>query len=749
VGILVKELKELPINQRVIDLLESSGISELFPPQQAAFETGVLEGNNLVLAVPTSSGKTLVAEICMLKTILDGRGKGLYLVPLRSLAHEKYADFKKYEQIGITTAMSVGDYDSSGTKLRDADIVIVTTERADSLIRHTAECLDEIGVVVADELHLVNDTSRGPTLEMVLAKMIQSIPNIQVVALSATISNANEIASWLGASLVRSDWRPVPLSEGVYFDGKIVFSDRPIRNIKRTRRDDLTNIVSDILDEGGQVLIFVSSRRSTVSVAKRIASSIRPYLSKEVINQLSKFAERVNRGANAPEASKTLAGVLTMGVAFHHAGLANNERSIVEDCFRNNLLKVIAATPTLAAGVNLPARRVVLRDYRRFAQGRGNYPIPVLEYKQMAGRAGRPKYDDYGEAVLIAKSEQEHDMLTDYYILSEPETISSKLASPTALRSHLLASIANRMTQDRSGIDALIGGTFFSYQYDTSEIDDHVESALTFLERGKLIESDGRKQFHATPLGERVSRLYVDPETAIMLRDVFLDNNEITTDGVLHILCHTPDQPVAYVARSEFEHYAAHLDDHLDEYLTTPPDSWDDPEGFSEFLSEIKTAKMLHDWISEQSERNITEQYNVGVGDIHRYVQSAMWLLYSGSEIARIIGASNHVPVLRRLRSRMKHGVNAELLELVGLRGVGRVRGRMLHSHDLKTLADLHQVDPIELARIPTIGTALAKSIRQQLGIEESVWSDVEQEDASDSEFIPGSVQTLLDEFDG
>ncbi|UCE10391.1 MAG: DEAD/DEAH box helicase [Candidatus Thorarchaeota archaeon] len=744
----MKELKELPINRKVIKLLENLGLSELFPPQQAAFDTGVLEGKNLVLAVPTSSGKTLVAELCMIRAILDGRGKGLYLVPLRSLAHEKYAEFKKYEQIGITTAMSVGDYDSSGTKLRDADIVVVTTEKADSLIRHKAEWLDDIGVVVADEIHLVNDPSRGPTLEMVLAKMIQSIPEIQVVALSATISNAKDIAAWLDASLIRSDWRPVPLDEGVYIDGSIAFKNGPSKDIKRTRRDDLTNIVCDILDENGQVLVFVSSRRSTVSVAKKIASSVRPYLQRNTIDQLSKYAGRINKGVNIPEASKTLARVMAMGAAFHHAGLANSERSIVEDCFRNNLLKVIIATPTLAAGVNLPARRVVIRDYRRFEQGRGNYPIPILEYKQMAGRAGRPKYDSYGEAVLIAKTEEEYDSLTDYYILSEPETISSKLASPTALRSHLLASIANGMTQNRKGVDALIGGTFFSYQYDTDAIDDHIESALTFLENGELIQSDEKRRFNATTLGKRVSQLYVDPQTAIMFRDVFLERDELSIDGVLHLLCHSPDQPVSYVTRSELEHYAILLDGRSEEFLISPPDSWDDPEGFSEFLSEIKTASMLYDWISEQSERNITEQYNVGVGDIHRYVQSAIWLLYSASEIARVVGASNHVPKLRRLGSRMKHGVKGELLELVGLRGIGRVRGRMLHNHDLRTLADLHQVDSIKLARIPTIGTTLAKSIKRQLGIEEDEWVDVAGEDASDNEVSLGPVQTLLDEFD-
>jgi len=189
-----KTLESLPINRKIIDLLHSFGISKLFPPQEHAFETGVLEGKNIVLAIPTSSGKTLVAEICMLKSILEGKGKALYLVPLRSLAHEKYVEFKKYEQLGITTAMSVGDYDSPGTRLREADMIILTTERADSLIRHGTNWLSEIGIITVDEVHLVNDPSRGPTVEMVLAKLLRIIPGTQIVALSATISNAGEIA---------------------------------------------------------------------------------------------------------------------------------------------------------------------------------------------------------------------------------------------------------------------------------------------------------------------------------------------------------------------------------------------------------------------------------------------------------------------------------------------------------------------------------------------------------------------------
>ncbi|MFW9845717.1 MAG: DEAD/DEAH box helicase, partial [Candidatus Thorarchaeota archaeon] len=484
------QLESLAINEKIIRLLQNEGVSSLFPPQEAAFDTGVLDGDNLVLAVPTSAGKTLVAEICMLKTILEGRGKALYLVPLRSLAREKHADFKKYETLGITTAMSIGDYDSPGTRLRDADIVVLTTERADSLVRHRTEWLEDVGIIIVDEVHLVNDSSRGPTLEMVIAKMKQTLPNVQIVALSATISNADQIAEWLNADLVRSTWRPVPLREGVFLDNKITFiMDGKSKHIRRARPEAVADVVCDILDENGQALVFVSSRRSTIAVAKKIASSVRTYLKREAQEYLTKTAKKLSARPSIPEATKTLARLISSGVAFHHAGLDNNERALVEDYFKEDLLKAVIATPTLAAGVNLPARRVVIRDYRRFEQGRGSYPIPVLEYKQMAGRAGRPKYDSYGEAILVARSEQERDFLTDEYVLAEPERITSKLASPSALRSHLLASIAAEMTRDRKEIDTLIAGTFFSCQFDQIELQHHVSSALTFLEDGKLIDS--------------------------------------------------------------------------------------------------------------------------------------------------------------------------------------------------------------------------------------------------------------------
>ncbi len=741
-------LEELDINKKVIRHLQNLGVTKLFPPQASAFETGVLQGNNLVLAIPTSSGKTLVAEVCMLKAILDGRGKALYLVPLKSLAREKYDDFKKYEALGITIAMSVGDYDSPGTKLREADIVVMTTERADSIVRHKADWINEIGIIVADEIHLINDTSRGPTLEMVLAKLVQMI-KVQIIALSATISNADEIADWLDAELVKSTWRPVPLSEGVYFEGEIdIFEEgryekKSTRQIPRKYKDEVTDIVCDTLDENGQVLLFVSSRKSTIAMAKRLAPSLRKYLSRDSLEGLLRIAKKIGKTPSSPDESKTLAKLISEGVAFHHAGLDNQERALVEDAFKANLLKVVIATPTLAAGVNLPARRVIIRDYRRFEQNRGSYPIPVLEYKQMAGRAGRPKYDQYGEALLIARSESEKDALIEHYTLSDPEEIYSRLASPTAIRSHLLASIAAELTRTYPEIDDLISKTFYACQNNQRNISHHVESALVFLEDGKLIENSPAGKYAATPLGKRTSQLYIDPQTAIMFRDVLTQTDEYTQLGILHMICHTPDQPVTYVSRTELEEYEAFVDDNSKEFLIEPPDMED--EHYVDFLGEVKTARLLTEWISESTDRDITERYGVGMGDVHRYVQSAEWLTYSASEIARIINKPTYIPLLHSLRSRLKYGVRPDLLELVNLRGIGRIRGRMLHNQGLRNLADLYQVPINDLARIPTIGRAIAESIKKQLGVDFSS-SPSSIDDSTDDEDL-GSIQTLLEDF--
>ncbi|MEM1767180.1 MAG: DEAD/DEAH box helicase, partial [Candidatus Bathyarchaeia archaeon] len=196
---------ELSIPESVKEILIQGGIIELNPPQVEAIRAGVLEGRNLVLASPTASGKTLIAELCAMKHVLERDGKVLYLTPLRALANEKYEEFNKYSSIikpngeRVSVGITTGDYDSADPWLERYDIIVATNEKADSLLRHRAKWIDDISLVVADEVHLLNEADRGPTLEIVLARFMQINPEIQILALSATISNAEEIAEWLKA----------------------------------------------------------------------------------------------------------------------------------------------------------------------------------------------------------------------------------------------------------------------------------------------------------------------------------------------------------------------------------------------------------------------------------------------------------------------------------------------------------------------------------------------------------------------
>ncbi|MBI2558439.1 DEAD/DEAH box helicase [Candidatus Woesearchaeota archaeon] len=216
-----KSLKN-SIPKELYEILEKE-VTELRPAQEKSVKVGLLQGKNLLVCTPTASGKTLIAELAALKSILDGKGKAVYIVPLKALAYEKYRDFKrKYDKVA-KTALSIGDIDSSDPYLSDYDLIVTTSEKLDSLIRHNAPWMANIKTVVIDEVHLLNDAERGPTLEILITILKQLLKNSQIIGLSATIGNAEELAEWLDADLVVDDWRPVKLHKGIYYDGEIEF----------------------------------------------------------------------------------------------------------------------------------------------------------------------------------------------------------------------------------------------------------------------------------------------------------------------------------------------------------------------------------------------------------------------------------------------------------------------------------------------------------------------------------------------
>ena len=693
---------DLGLDPRIVEILKTQGIEELYPPQADAIGPALL-GENLVLAIPTASGKSLVAYLAILASVLRG-GKALYIVPLRALAAEKYEALKDFEPLGIKVGISVGDYDSADPTLEKLDVIVATSERADSLLRHRTNWLQRLSVVVADEVHLINDADRGPTLEVTLAKLRQVNPKAQVLALSATIKNSKELARWLEAEHITSEWRPVPLKQGVYFDGLVHFADQTIQEVK-VREDDMSGLVTDVLASGGQALVFVNTRRSTEALAKSLARDVREALSEKELDHLDKLADQLVRGQEeATSMAARLGKCIDGGVAFHHAGLTNDQRAMVEKEFKKGRVKCIVATPTLAQGVDTPARRVVIRDLNRFDVNLGLSPIPVMEVKQMCGRAGRPRYDPYGEAILFAKDEDDIDELIQDYFLSEPEAIESKLGSEPALRMHILANIATGHVATEEELFAFFNRTFFAFTGDVHTIRGKVLEVLEFLAKEDFItRHDGFLK--ATFFGKRTSDLYIDPLSAVKMRDAL---HQARDDRFFHLwtICTTPDMPKLYLRRGDY----AWVEQKIEEADLTFP-----VEDYDFFLAEVKTASLLDDWSTERTEEEVTKKFGVGPGDIRRMTDQAEWLLYSMAELGRIFNKKK-VRALTRLTIQVQYGVKEELLELISLRGVGRVRGRALFQRGFKTLKDLQKANPNDLARIPTIGSTLAGKIKEQVG---------------------------------
>lgn len=709
-----KDLTAYISSPPLLEVLDRLGIRELYPPQVLALEAGLLEtAESFVVAAPTAAGKTLIAELAALQVFFEARGKTLYLVPLRALAREKYTDFsRKYKELGLRVMMSTGDYDSAAPWLHQADLLITTNEKLDSLIRHRAHWLNDISLVVADEIHLLADPHRGPTLEIVLTQLRAMNPGLRIIALSATIPNAREIAAWLGARLVQSDWRPVPLREGVYFNGAAIFNDGTVKWVPEISRIEALDLALETVREGGQAIIFVNTRKSTEVAAQKAARYLGALLTEEEKEILQALAEQVLGASPEPtRICKRLAACVRDGTAFHHAGLLSAQRGLVEDAFRARRLKLIAATTTLAMGLNLPSRRIIIRDWQRYESGMGVRALPTLEIKQMAGRAGRPGLDDYGEAVLVARSKRDENYLFENYIKGKPENINSQLARPAALRTHILAAIAGLFTRSLSELKDFLRYTFFAHQQGTAYLDALADDIVRFLADQELITRSAEGRLLATRFGHRVSELYIDPVSGIILKDALKQAKEKETFALLHMVAHTPDMMVLHLRQKDYEELLLLFYQQADKLLIPAEEKYPTDE----LLAELKTAACLAQWMEETPEDKLVGHFGIGPGDLRTLVELADWLLYAAAEIAEVFKLKEDVKNLSRLRLRVAYGVKEELLELVTLRGVGRVRARNLYNAGYKGLRELREAAVADLARVPAIGPAIAEEIKKQV----------------------------------
>ena len=404
--------EDLDLPERIKEDYIDTGITDLNPPQEKAVNAGLLDGEDMIVASPTASGKTFIAELAMVEKAVKEDKTAVYVVPLKALASEKYEDFSdRYEDLNVK--ISVGDLDDAGEYLENADIVIVTSEKLDSMLRHNPSWIHNIGLVVIDEIHLLTSKNRGPTLEVTLTRL-RDLLEFQLLGLSATISNSGELAEWLDAKLVESDYRPVELRHGIHQGNEIEYfsgdeepeegendseelsgwqtgnevkengSQEGEKYFVEDKHGGATpNLLEDTFQMDKQAIVFCSSRKGAEKSSDRAAKITKEKINREEKKKLEEYADRIlNELGNPTSQCKRLAENVRKGAAFHHAGLLNQQRSLIEQAFRKGLIKSVSATPTLAAGLNMPAYRVIMRDLKRYT-GQGMEWIPVLEYEQM------------------------------------------------------------------------------------------------------------------------------------------------------------------------------------------------------------------------------------------------------------------------------------------------------------------------------------------------------------------------------
>lgn len=707
---LIMEIASLKgkIPNEVIESIVSRGISRLTPPQEIAVSRGLLSGKNMVVASPTASGKTLIAEIAMLNAVF-ARKKAVYIAPMRALVSEKYEEFKNaYPYLKI--AMSIGDLDSLDAWLSGYDIIMVSTEKFDSLIRHGIGWLADVGCIVLDEVHMLGDPERGTLLEVLITKLKRTCKDAQFIALSATIGNANEIAEWLKAELVESDYRPIELKKGIVAGNRVFYIDGD-EELAGSSKIPEARIAEDVLVKGKQLLVFYSTKRNAEAGAERLSHIVENFV-QDKKDELSAVADEIEGALSRPtEQCKRLAKCVRSGVAFHHSGLVNVQRHAVEEAFKGNSIKVICSTTTLGLGVNLPAHTVLVRDTSRYSEGYGSVKMSVNEVTQLFGRAGRPKYDKEGRALLLAKSKEEVRDLYERYMNSALEPIESSLGIMPLLRSHILALIATKFLRSKEGITTFFGETFYGYQYSSmSDIESIIESSLNEFLAWGFVEKIG-STYSATRMGERVSELYIDPLSAKWIIDKMAEKRDTLAN--LFMITNTKEmQPYVRVTESAEDNFFAYV--HMIDSSPGPGSIEDQGLGYYDPLKPFSTAMMLNEWIEEKGEGEIVKKYGTTPGALFSKITNADWLLYAAAELGRIM----HVPTrdIVELRVRMRYGIKEELLDLIRLEQVGRVRARLLFNAGIRSVADIRKKESQELIRKMFTKDLAEKIISQAVG---------------------------------
>ncbi|MFC7097144.1 DEAD/DEAH box helicase [Halobaculum marinum] len=679
----------MKVADAVPEFADAFGFEEFNRMQREALPAILDRDENVVAAAPTASGKTALAELAICETLRED-GTALFIAPLRALTNEKEAEWERFEDMGYSVYVVTGERDLNPRRAERADILVMTPEKTDSATRkHESaryDFINDVDCCVIDEVHLLDSDKRGAVLEVTVSRL-RRICDPRVVALSATMPNVDDVAEWLDAPPETTfefgdEYRPVDLETGVktYTHGDNSFADK-YRRLYRA-----LDLAEPHIREEGQALVFVTSRQDTVMAAKKARDEIG-----ERDLEMGARGDYDFHNAAKELDNDTLRHSVVDGVAFHHAGLSKNDKDRVEQWFKEGKIQLLFSTSTLAWGVNLPARCVVIRDTKHHDPLEGEVDISPLDVLQMLGRAGRPGYDDVGYGWVVCDRSD-----ADKYrkLLREGKEIESRLAED--IDSHLNAEIALGTISGLDDVMDWLETTFYYVragtkpeQYDFEGVRDRVRETLNSLVDRGFVETDDRLGIEATTLGRLASKYYLRMETAERFAQLG-ERQSIDENGVLHTVA----------AAAEFDSASARSaeSDAVDRVL----------DGIDTSLEggNRKVLAILHAAVRGSTPSDLRS-------DAWIIKQNALRLLAAMREFADAFAGPRAANLVRRVEARVEHGVKREAVGLTAIEGVGSGRAESLSSGGLTTPADVVSAGVDRLTRAGLSEGVAERVVRQ------------------------------------
>uniref|UniRef100_A0ABD2WL81 DNA-directed DNA polymerase n=1 Tax=Trichogramma kaykai TaxID=54128 RepID=A0ABD2WL81_9HYME len=728
------ELSNWGLTPLILEKYHTRGLTKMFPWQVECLANKkiLLDNKNLVYSAPTSAGKTLVSELLILKTVLERRKKVIFILPFVSVVREKMFYLQDLlSDSGVRVEGFMGGVAPAGG-FQSVHIAIATIEKANSLINRLMQDgdLDILGAVVIDELHLLGDPGRGYILELLLTKlkyMSDSFEHIdiQLIGMSATLPNLPLIADWLNAELYHTDFRPIPLEERCKIGLSIMNKEFNLVKeliVAPDIIDDSDNVIQlciETISTGRGTLIFCPTKNWCEKLAVQMAATffqlghdkttngmiLRNNIDSDMVQEVLAQLEHSPVGLDS-----VLKKTISFGVAFHHAGLTMDERDIIEGAFRTGSLKVLVATSTLSSGVNLPARRVIIRS----PMFNGNV-IDKLTYQQMIGRAGRMGKDTAGESILICKHTERS--VAEKLIKSTLEPIKSCLKSSGPLIRALLEAIASQVVKTPADLDRYSKCTFI-YKCEDSGVKSMVEEAVEFLVANEFLlvknsnDNNEEQRMMATCLGKACLSASIPPRDALFLFEELQRARKcFVLDTELHVVyLVTPFNSSGQINQidwmsfmeqwrklSESERRVGNLVGVEERFIMSAMRGIIRSEKTLSIHRRFFTALALHDLVREVPLNAVCRKYNCSRGLLQSLQQSSATFSGMVTSFCKELKWDCMELLFAQFQTRLQFGVQRELLDLLRLPSINGLRARSLFKHGITTVGELVLASEIEI----------------------------------------------------